>query len=143
MDVNNPVVKLCAEGMQAEFAGRGGEAYAMFMRAWEARTDDYEACVAAHFLARYQQEPAESLRWNREALERANAVQDERVRDFYPSLCLNLGKSHEELGDQTEARRYYLLATDGAARLPDNPYGDTVREASAEGLKRVSGKGEG
>jgi hypothetical protein len=138
MNVNNPVIKLCAAGMQAETAGRGGEAYALFMQAWEARADDYDACVAAHFVARYQQEPADSLRWNHVALERANAVHDDRVREFFPSLHLNMGKSHEELGDHAEARRYYRLAADGAVNLPDNPYGDPVRHASAEGLKRLA-----
>jgi len=45
-------------------------------------------------------------------LERAFAVKDERVKEFYPSLYLNLGKSHENLGNQLEAQRYYTLAAD-------------------------------
>ena len=141
MDPGNPVVKLCAEGMRAEFEGRGADAHALFLRAWETRTDDYEACIAAHFVARYQQEPEEMLRWNREALERANAVRDERVQDFYPSLYLNLGKAHEEVGSPAEARRCYRLAADLAVALPADPYGDTVRAASAAGLERTKDKG--
>ena len=141
MDPTNPVVKLCAEGMQAEFEGRGADAHALFLRALETRSDDFEACIAAHFVARYQQEPEEMLRWNREALERANAVHDERVHNFYPSLQLNLGKSHEELGSQAEARRCYRLAADLAVALPADPYGDTVRAASAAGLERTEDKG--
>ena len=110
MDPNNPVVKLCAEGMQAEFAGRLDDARALFMQAWEQSQDDYEACIAAHYVARHQPSFEENLRWNQESLARAEAVGDERVRDFYPSLLLNLGHSYEILGDEAEARKYYDLA---------------------------------
>jgi len=141
MDPANPVVKLCAEGMQAECEGRGADAHALFLRAWQTCSDDYEACIAAHFVARYQEEPDAMLRWNREALERANAVRDARVYDFYPSLYLNLGKSHEELGSRAGARRCYRLASDLAAALAADSYGETVRAASAAGLERTKNKG--
>jgi hypothetical protein len=45
-------------------------------------------------------------------LARAEAVGDERVWDFYPSLYVNLGRAHENLGNLAEARRYYQLAAD-------------------------------
>jgi hypothetical protein len=138
MDPDNPVVKLCAQGMEAEFAGRPVEARDLFLRAWEARGDDYDAAVAAHFVARHQATPAETLRWNQEALARADAVGDERVRGFYPSLYLNLGHSHEQLGDRDEARRFYGLADAAATDLPSGPYTDTVRDGIARGLQRVA-----
>lgn len=112
MDLNNPVVKLCAEGTRAEFAGRTDDARNLFMQAWEASKDDYDACVAAHYVARYQTSPQDTLHWNQEALARADAVGDDRVRSFYPSLYLNMGHSHEVLGNQAEARRYYELAAE-------------------------------
>jgi hypothetical protein len=46
------------------------------------------------------------------ALARAEAVGDERVRCFYPSLYLNLGQAYEDLGNQAEAQKYYALASD-------------------------------
>ncbi len=46
------------------------------------------------------------------ALDHAQAVKDERVAEFYPSLYLCLGKSYEELGDKANAERYYNLATE-------------------------------
>ena len=49
MDAENPVVKLCVEGMTAEGEGRMAEARALFRKAWDARSDEYEACVAAHY----------------------------------------------------------------------------------------------
>ena len=110
MDINNPVVQLCIQGTQAEFAGRREDAWAFYQRAWEAARDDFEACVAAHYVARGQTSPAEILRWNLEALKRADAVGGDQVRDFYPSLYLNMGHSYELVGNQIEAQRYYDLA---------------------------------
>jgi tetratricopeptide (TPR) repeat protein len=112
MDINNPVIKLCIEGSQAEFASKPNEAQTLFWQAWEAATDDYEACIAAHYVARYQKGPEETLRWHQEALRRANAVADDRVKAFYPSLYLNMGAAYEALGQQAEAQRYYNLAAE-------------------------------
>ncbi len=52
----------------------------------------------------------DTLHWNQEALARADAVGDSRVRSFYPSLYLNMGHSYEVLGNRAEASRYYALA---------------------------------
>lgn len=141
MDPDNPVVRLCVEGMQAEGAGRHDEARALFTRAWEAHTDDWEACIAAHYLARHQPTPQDSLRWNQEALDRANAVTDERVQGFYPSLYLNLAHAHEQLGNLSEARRFYDLAAAGSAALPGDRYSGIVRQGVENGLRRVGESG--
>ncbi len=137
MDPNNLVVKLCVEGMRAEGDGKHADAAALFAQAWERAADDFERCIAAHYVARHQSSPAEMLRWNRVALDCAGAVGDERVQGFYPSLHLNLGYSYEQLGDLAEARRWYALAGAGAERLPDNRYGGIVREGAANGLARA------
>jgi tetratricopeptide (TPR) repeat protein len=110
LDPNNPVIKLCIEGSRAEFEGKPDAARALYQQAWEASTDDYEACIAAHYMARHQEDPQDRFYWNKEALERAGAVTDSRVDFFYPSLYLNMGKSYELLGNQPEAQRYYALA---------------------------------
>jgi hypothetical protein len=34
------------------------------------------------------------------------------VQAYYPSLYVNMGRSHELLGNMDEARRYYRLAAD-------------------------------
>jgi hypothetical protein len=137
MDPENPVVKLCAEGMQAEGQGRNDEARRLFEAAWEARTNDFEACIAAHYLARHQPDPRAMLQWNREALVRADASDDATVRSFYPSLYLNLGHSYEQLGDREQACRHYRAAADRLADVPPGPYGDIVRAGVAEGQKRM------
>lgn len=120
MDTTNPVIQLCIAGTRAEFEHRLDDARSIYQQAWDAHTDDYEACIAAHYLARFQNSLEESLLWNQVALRHADAVADERVKDFYPSLYLNLGKSHEMLGNLLEARTYFGLAAGlGFAHQPD------------------------
>ena len=110
MDLHNPVIQLCMDGTRAEFEHRVEDAKSLYQQAWDAHTDDYEACIAAHYVARFQDSAEESLRWNQRALKHADAVKDERVKDFYPSLYLSLGRSYELVGNQVEAQRYYELA---------------------------------
>ncbi len=112
MDTDSPTVRLCIEGTRAEFEGRIDDARALYWQAWEASRDDYDACIAAHYVARHQATPQDTLSWNLEALARADEVGDDRVQSFYPSLYVNLGHSYEMLGNQAEARRYYKLAAD-------------------------------
>jgi hypothetical protein len=112
MDVDNPVIRLCVKGTQAEFEGRTDDARSLYAQAWEASSDDYSACVAAHYVARVQATPEETLHWNQEALARAEKVADDRVQIFYPSLFVNLGRSYEIVGNQEEAERYYHLAAE-------------------------------
>ena len=109
-DPENPVIRLCIQSTQAEFAGKLDAARALCQQAWEVHGDDFEASIAAHYVARYQEKPEERLRWNQEALNRADAVGDARVKGFYPSLYLNIGHSYELLGIPGEAQRYYDLA---------------------------------
>ena len=98
---------------QAEFAGRLADARAL---SWQAATDDYEACIAAHYVARYEESKEGALRWNQQALACAQAVNDGRVEAFYPSLYLNMGRAHENLGDQAAAQHYYILAARSSRR---------------------------
>ena len=112
MDTNSPTIQLCLAGNRAEFEGRIDDARARFRQAWEAAQDDYEACIAAHYVARHQPTPEETLHWNQVALARANAINDERGQSFYPSLYVNLGRAYEQLGQQAEANHYYHLAAD-------------------------------
>jgi hypothetical protein len=110
MDLSNPVIQLCMDGTRAEFEHRLEDARVLYQQAWDARKDDYDACIAAQYVARFQDSVEESLRWNQLALEHADAVKDDRVKDFYPSLYLSLGRSYELAGNQVEAQRYYELA---------------------------------
>jgi tetratricopeptide (TPR) repeat protein len=137
MDPANPIVKLCVEGMRAETEGRIDEARLLFIQAWEESKNDYDACIAAHYVARHQKTPEEILRWNQESLDRADALNDERMQDFYPSLYLNLGKAHEDLGNREMARKYYELAAARMNGLPGGRCGDVVRDGIKRRLQRV------
>ncbi len=112
MNLDNPVVRLCIEGTQAEFQGQIEKARSLYQKAWEMVQDDYDACIAAHYVARHQENHQERLYWNQVALDKANAVTDGRVQEFYPSLFLNMGQSYELLGNLSEARHYYNLAAE-------------------------------
>ncbi|MFJ9414977.1 hypothetical protein ACIRPT_12515 [Streptomyces sp. NPDC101227] len=135
MDPELPVVRLCVAGMQAEAEGRTDAAYELFRQAWDAAGDDYEACIAAHYLARHQSSPEETLRWNQECLNRADLVADERVRGFYPSLYVNMGRAYRDLGQPALAYGYFMRAAERVGELPEGQYGNWIRFAIGEGMR--------
>ena len=138
MDFDNPVFKLCQDGMRAEAEGRPADARALFEQAWERRTDDYDACVAAHYVARQQDDPEEILRWNQEALRHADAVGDDRVASYYPSLHVGVAMANERLGNAAAARVAFGRAAEHVAALPADGYGELLRTAITDGLRRLS-----
>ncbi len=138
IDPQNRVVKYCAEGMQREQESRHAEALQLFMLAWDQSKDAFERTIAAHYVARHQTSPEGTLHWNQESLINADAVRDDRVQGFYPSLYLNMGKSHEDLGNLKDAKRFYALAADRTGCLPENSYGDIIRRGVMNAMQRIS-----
>ncbi|MEO6525455.1 MAG: hypothetical protein ABIP93_02405 [Gemmatimonadaceae bacterium] len=141
MDPNNPVVKMCAQGIDVEMKGHRDEARLLFLQAWELRQDDADACVAAHYVARHQETPAETLRWNELALMHALRSSADSVRSFYPSLYLNLGKSYEDCGDSSRARELYEQGERCIKDVPEGGYGEIVRQGLLNALQRVRQEG--
>jgi tetratricopeptide (TPR) repeat protein len=140
MDPDSPVVRLCAQGMEAESRGRVDDARACFERAWEARTDDYEGCIAAHYVARHQPDDEATYRWNLLALTLADrSERDADVTGFYPSLHLNLASSYQALGDRTAARAHLEAAGALIEVLPDTPYKEFVRSGIGNVRARLAG----
>jgi tetratricopeptide (TPR) repeat protein len=137
VDPDNPIVKLCAQGMEAESSGDLTKAKACFERAWDQASDSWERCVAAHYLARHQTTPEATLQWNEECLRQADAVGDDSVAGFYPSLCLNIGYSHEVLGNRQQALDAYRGAERLLDSLPAGPYADMVKDGVTRGLARM------
>jgi tetratricopeptide (TPR) repeat protein len=137
MDPNNPVVKLCAQGIDIEMKGRRDEARSLFLQAWELRQDDVDACIAAHYLARHQDTPEETLRWNELALTHAIRASSDAIRSFFPSLYLNLGKSYEDLQNIPRARELYEQGERWLTDVADGGYGDIVRQGLQNALQRV------
>ncbi|MEU6643325.1 hypothetical protein ABZ863_12325 [Saccharomonospora sp. NPDC046836] len=137
MDTANPVIRLCSEGMRAEAQGRADAARALFEQAWDTATDDYEACVAAHYVARHQTTPRDTLHWNQVCLERADRVGDDRVAGFYASLHVNLGQAHRDLGDDIQAAQHFRLAATHLGAVPAGPYRNWLRLGIAEGQRQT------
>ena len=115
--------------MALEGSGRFDDAAQLFLNAWSQSTDDFERCIAAHYVARHQKNPVDTLLWNQRSLNHANAVFDDRVGGFYPSLYLNMGKAHEDLGNREDAKRFYAMAASVLDSLPEGRYGNGVRDA--------------
>jgi tetratricopeptide (TPR) repeat protein len=138
IDPSNPVVQFCVEGAKAEAAGKAEEALSFYMQAWNARKDEYDACIASHYVARFQKTPEAILDWNQKSLSATDQVQDERVAAFYPSLYLNMGNAYEDLGNKDEAWKYYQLAANKLSVLPEGSYADIVRRGVTNGLGRVA-----
>ncbi len=109
-DPNNVVIKLCMSGMSLGDSGNIEEATAMFHKAWNEATDDYERFIAAYHLALRQNSIPDKLRWMEISLKCALNINDENVRSAYSTLYLNIAKCHEELGDSDNAKRNYELS---------------------------------
>ena len=124
-DVSNPVVALCVAGVQVE--GTPAEALALYDQAWAARTDDFDAAIAAHYVARLQLSAALTLHWNEVALHHADALHDDRLNSLLPSLCLNLAESYRIAGRDADARAVAQRAHDAVDALPAGGYADMVR----------------
>ncbi|MEO7456118.1 MAG: hypothetical protein ABIY52_07630 [Gemmatimonadaceae bacterium] len=137
MTTHTTSVALCIEGIQAEMRGERDEARALYERAWEMRADDYDACVAAHYIARQQPTPEDTLAWNLKSLKLASTVSVDRISGFLPSLYLNVGHSYEMLGDIANAHEHYEHAASHLDTLPADAYGDLVRQGIAAGLERL------
>ena len=132
MDLTNPVVALCAQGMAVE--GTPDEALRLFEQAWAIRRDDFEAAVAAHFLARHQSTADATLHWNTLAVQHAEADPDGRTGELLASLYLNLGDSHARLGQTVPARAAVRRAAEHLVSLPPDGYRDFV----AMGIERLT-----
>jgi hypothetical protein len=133
-DPDNHIVKLCVQAMDIE--GTQG-ALPLLERAWNESVNDLEKFIAAHYLARHQKSTAEKLKWDETALHHALQVNDDRIKETLSSLYLNIGKCHEDLHDDANAKKYYELAQCYAEYLSDDGYGAHIRKGIERGIGRV------
>jgi len=116
---NNPIVKLCIQGMAMEVAGKAEKASALFVQAWNEATDDFEKFIAAHYVARHQKTIADKLKWYETALQLALSITDDTVKSALASLYTNIAKCYEDLGDVENAKKNDDLANSFAGKVFD------------------------
>jgi len=115
-------------------SGDAAAAADCFTRAWLARTDDFEAAVAAHYMARAQPDAAGKLAWDARAAQHAEAALaagDARVQVMLASLYLNLGDGLLSAARRDEARAAAMRAEAALAALADDGYRRFVAAAIA------------
>ena len=138
-DTTNPVIQLCAQGMQLEGEGKPAEAAALFMQAWNEAITPTEKFTAAHYVARHQPTVSDKLHWDEVCLSAALTIEGEEIKATYPSLYLNIGKCFEDLGNIPEARKNYQLAQSFAGYLQNDGYGSMIKAGIEKGLQRTGG----
>lgn len=106
----NNVVRLSLQGMSMEENGKPEEAGKFFHQAWTEATGDLEKFIAAYYLARYQKNIPDKLKWLQTALESALKITDGSVNSAFPALYANIAKCYEDLGDLAEAKKHYASA---------------------------------
>ena len=134
IDPTNSVVALCVAGIAVE--GTPAEALRLFEQAWSARRDDYDAAIAAHFIARHQLSPTMTLHWTTLAVRHAEAVEDGRAAGLFASLYLNLADAQADVGDAAAGAESVRRATAHLAALPSGGY----RELVALGIRRLAAR---
>lgn len=140
VDPDNPVVQLCAKGMEMEGLGKAADAMKLFTEAWDIAKDDFEKLTAAHYIARHQPAVEDKLEWDKKALAHALGMPDESKNNLLPSLYLNIAKCHEDLNDIDNAKQYYELANSFTQFLPEDGYGKMIDAGIQKGLERVGRK---
>lgn len=139
MNINpeNAIVSLCAQGMEKEGEGDIEMAAALFQLAWETATSDYERCIAAHYVARHQDNIDRKLEWDKISLEMALKTKDMAINEFLPSLYLNVAKCYEDMRDLTNAAIHYQAALSYSIFLPSDGYSNMIKSGIVRGIKRV------
>lgn len=118
-DPSNNVVKICLKAMAMEEITRTEEAGKLFLQAWNEAIYDFEKFISAHFLARYQKNALDKLKWLEITLQTALRINDDTVKSAFPSLYLNIAKCYEDLGDPEKSKKNNEIA----ASFRDKPSG--------------------
>jgi hypothetical protein len=109
-DPNNPIIKLCIQGMEMEAKEKPGEASRLFLQAWNEASNDFEKFTAAYYVARHQNNVRDKLKWLETSLEAALKINDVTVKGAFPSLYANIAKCYEELNEFDNAKKNQELA---------------------------------
>jgi hypothetical protein len=140
--MTDPVLTEIGEVVALGQAGDAAAARRRFGELWDRIDDPFHRCALAHYAADVQDDPADELRWDLQAMAAADAVGDRlAVRGFYPSLHLNLAADHVKVGDLDSARHHLALAEAAAPDLPSGGYGEMITGGIARLRRELDGSG--
>src|SRR5690606_27157736 len=92
---NNPIVRLCLQGIAMEESKPAVKARELFFQAWSAVTIVFEKFIAAFFLVRHQSNTSDRLKWLEAALQHGLQAEGEAVRSALTSLHAVIGSCYE------------------------------------------------
>ncbi|MBO9595401.1 MAG: NAD(+)--rifampin ADP-ribosyltransferase [Niabella sp.] len=116
---NNPVIQRCMQGLDLAEKGQPEAAAPAFLQAWNEAGNDFEKFIAAHFMARYQQDTRDKLTWLQAALQHGLSVNSDAVKSALPSLYTNMAQCYAALNDADNEKKYLGLAASAVEQLPD------------------------
>ncbi|MNX21828.1 hypothetical protein D3C86_517940 [compost metagenome] len=137
-------------GIARYHQGERQEARRLFAQIWDEiapNGDPFHRCTLAHFMADLQEDPHDELAWDLRALEAADSLTDDRVkehhaamelRSFYPSLHLNLAEDYRKLGDRERASEHLSRAQESVEPLPDEGFANFIRMGIARLRERLA-----
>jgi hypothetical protein len=136
--MTDPVLTEIGEVVALGQAGDAAAARRRFGELWDRIDDPFHRCALAHYAADVQDDPADELRWDLQAMAAADAVGDRlAVRGFYPSLHLNLADVYRRIGDAARATDHLDRARATLDVLPDDGYGRMIRGGIARCAARL------
>jgi hypothetical protein len=115
----NPIVQRCLQGMAMEDQGKPEEAAAIFQKAWNEATNDFEKFLAAYYMARHQDD-SDKLKWLETALDLALKINNPSVNGALPGLYAAMAKCSEALGDFDKAKKFHALEI-SSKQSPSDP----------------------
>lgn len=107
---NNPIIRLCIQGMALEEKNQPGEAARIFLQAWEEATNDFEKYLAAYYVARHQPHATGKLKWLETSLNLALSIDDESVKSALATLYTHMAKCYEDLKMPEQSEKNEELA---------------------------------
>jgi hypothetical protein len=140
------VYALIRSGIALREAGQRADARSLLqglVAQVQADDDGFAKVFLAHSLADVQDDPAEELLWDEQALALMDEVTDAKAVDqgvpggrkgLYPSLHLNLAVSYRRVGDDHNAERHFQEGRSYLAALGDDEYSRDIKSDYAEGL---------
>lgn len=140
-DPNNTIIQLCMQGLNLEEKEQPDEAAAVFFKAWNEATNDFEKFIASWYVARLQQKVSGRLEWYETALHLALKVNNEVVKGALSLLYSNLAKCYEEIGDFDKAEKHTEFALTSVDQPSDSgPFYHGTRADMQVGELLIAGR---